>query len=69
MPSTHTEVRVDGGALFCMEAGQRPRRRHRPAVGAVKTLASAFRQAGTLQDACHTDGHYRAGMSGAITAG
>ena len=38
-------------------------------AGATKTLTYTFRQAGTLQYACHTAGHYQAGMKGTITVG
>jgi uncharacterized cupredoxin-like copper-binding protein len=38
-------------------------------AGATKTLTYTFAQAGTLQYACHTTGHYRAGMKGTITVG
>lgn len=36
-------------------------------AGATKTLTYTFRQAGTVQYACHTAGHYPAGMKGTIT--
>jgi uncharacterized cupredoxin-like copper-binding protein len=38
-------------------------------AGATKTLTYTFREAGTLQYACHMAGHYQAGMKGTITVG
>lgn len=38
-------------------------------AGATKTLTYTFKQPGTLLYACHTAGHYQAGMKGTITIG
>jgi uncharacterized cupredoxin-like copper-binding protein len=38
-------------------------------AGATKTLTYTFEQPGTLLYACHTAGHYQAGMKGMITIG
>jgi len=38
-------------------------------AGATKTLTYTFGQTGTLQFACHTAGHYKAGMKGMIMVG
>ena len=38
-------------------------------AGATKTLTYTFEQPATLLYACHTAGHYKAGMKGTITIG